>query len=387
MRSIAGYDEIVARPGRRAALQVTVTPPGGSAMDITDLVKSVMVTDNLSGDPSTAEVALSRSRQSWNDPLGTGSPLAPGGRMAVKMGETGGSLVTVFDGEIATGSTSADSPVARTRLQAVGGYRAWWSRQVTSPGYTAQTRDAIVQDLFQRFGGLSAGDFDLPGGTETLAYLQVMGRPIMEAARDIYAPAERVPWWDPGQGKLSTLSLAIPDAADLVVPVTLRGRCELQWTVPEATRVLVQGGSVRDLVRIEIGEWPLPDRYQTGNPGLIYQDPPAGVRWASGNKSDNVEPPSPYWADANDTPESRHWDSYNEGDYLWVQLYGEYSPDVGTGYRGPDGVRFLINDDGSSVSLVEITEYPGDPSGAQGYVVEERWNADARCQSCQSSSE
>jgi len=377
MRTITGYDSVVQQPGRSTAIEVILTPMGGTPMDVSAIVRSLRVSDTLERRPSEATVEFSRKTEEWSDPFVASSPLAAGGRLSISMGERGGVLTRIFDGEIVGGSTSSEDPVAHGPLRAVGGYHTWWRRPITSGVYSSEDSDDIIDDLFQTWGNLGAEDFDLPGDGITLRRLQVVERTLMDVAYDIYAPAEHVPWWDPVRRKLATLSSTIPVTADLILSNHLRGHLSMGWNAPEATRIYLHGGTLQGEVRIEIGPWTTPHNILTD-----YRQ--EGVRWASGSKTDWANPP--YWADANDTVPSRHTGTYNPGEYLWIEFLYDWAPTTGTGYRGPEGVRFLQNNPLVStdpVSTVEIRVEAGTPwADILGFVTTERWDADDEIMLC-----
>ena len=374
MRTISGYSP--EQPERSLAIQVVCTPIGGSPTDITDVVQAVEVTDTLQRSPSEARVTLARQPEGWSDPIGDpASPLSVGSRLSIRMGERGGIMTQVFEGEISGGGTDSDDPLARTSIQAVSGYASWWSKAVTSPVYENADSDDIVEDLFTRWGKLSApGDFDLPGASRILGYLQSIEQPIMPIAFDIYEPTECVPWWDPVQEKLSTLPCDIPSAADLTLAPVLRGGLSLSWARLRGTRVCVQAGTLRGITRIEIGEWTTPANL----PGGDFRE--EGVRWASGNKSDWAYPP--YWAKSDES--GIHYGQWQAGDCLWIHFIYDSAPSTGNGYLGPEGIRFVMNNPAIStdpVSAVQIrAEEGGIDDWAAGKPYLERWSEAGNCQ-------
>ncbi len=384
MRIISGYDPT--GPDRETAIEVTATPAGESAVDITDIVRSVRVMDTLERAPSTAQLELERQPESWNDPVGdSSSPLTPGSRLEIKMGERGGTMTRIFDGEILSGETGEQDPAARTPIRAVGGRQHWWKRKVVSEVYTSQDSDNIVKDMFQDFGGLGPTEFDLPGDGRIITYLQTFERPIMAVAFDLYEPAEHVPWWDPVQQKLSTLDCDIPASADVTLPRSLRRDPKFGWQVPEATRVIVDGGTLRNVERVEVNTWStVVNRLSTGE---LYDE---GVRWAAGTKTDALVrsalyTDSPYWADA--WGNNPHWGIWQQGDYLYIN-FAKNLMDTSwgdDGYKGPVGIRFLTNNPAIStepVSILVFTQTFGEKGLWQGAVFEEEFSTVENRQRC-----
>ena len=352
MRAIVGYTPDVV--GRTTAIAVVATRIGGPPVDISSSVISLEVTDTLDRSPSTAKLTLSREAETWGDPAtDPTSPLAIGARLSITMGDWGGTQTQVFEGQIIGGGTDTDDPLAHTSVAAVGGYASWWNRRVTSPEYINQDSDDITADLFVTWGELAfPGDFDLPGAGRNLGFMQVLERPIMDVAHDIYGPTEAVPWWDPVQEKLSTLPSDIPIVADLTLADLARGGFKSTWVKPRGTRVSVQAGTQRDITRIEIDRWTTP----------LNKDPlgddirKEGVRWASGSKGDWALPA--YWAHDDET--GQHYGVYDPGppkDYLWVRFLKDETGPAGAGYVGPEGVRFVQNDPLISTDPVSVIQF------------------------------
>jgi len=389
VRVVAGYAGIPESAGRSGVLQVIATPPGGAPVDITDVVKSVSVTDTLDRSASSASVELSRKVEAWQDPVGDPtSPLSSGGRLAVHMGERGGTLVRVFEGEIMGSSTATQDPVARTSIRAVGGYARWWKKSVVSPFTAMVDSDTFVVNLFEAFGELTApGDFDLPGEGIVLTHIQVLNRPIMEAAYDIYEFRSLVPWWDPVQLKLSTLPADIPVAADITLDKANRRDIEIGMEAPEATRIMLDGGTLRNIHRVEIDTWPtLHNTDEIG--GDYFRE---GVAWESGSKTDIVarslpaQLPPVYWADL--FRGGIHYGVWGAGDCLWLDFAKNYAEGAfgADGYKGPEGVRFLTNDPLVStdpVSIVVFTDWFGLEEDYQGYVFDEEFSVAENRQRC-----
>lgn len=379
MRVIAGYTPEA--PARRTRLRVTVSD-GITSIDLTALyiVEAASVTDSARREASSATVELQRREEAWNDPIGdASSPLSLGNRLLIEMGEEGGVLTAIFEGEITDCGTGAESPGARTTLQAMSGREQWWNLPRTSPLYTTEETDAIVVDLFERYGGLTApADFDLPGISRVIGRLQGMEKPIMATALDLYEPSDLMPWWDPVSLKLSTLDLSVPGVPDLVLSDAVRGSIELDVRPPEATRVKLAGGTKHNVVRLEIGEWTTPANYL---PGANRRQ--AGVEWARGGKADWHLPPF-YARIADDDPLWRWWGvwelaAHPPQDWLWVIYQSEWDTD-GTGYRGPEGVEFAVNDPGISTDAVSHAELVPEGWGAgvvdiTTFVTQERFGA------------
>jgi len=360
MRAIASYDPAV--PGRSVQLRVEATIPGGATTDISDAISRLSVTDTLERSPSKASVEISRGPQAWTDPLGgRSSPMAAGNRLKIEMGERGGAWVTVFEGEVLEGGTSASMPSARATLEAVGGQRRWWDLPITSPVYEAVTPQAIITDLFERYGGLEAGDISLPALAVEIAYLQVLERPIMDVAFDLLEPQGYIPWWNPETLRLETLIATLKIAPDVELAGVLRDSIDLSWPAPDQTRTTLQAGSLRDQARVEIGAWTFPL-----DPASRAQ-PPEGVNWARGSKADTIPPGGAgvdcFWGLPDGSGLHVGWGI--AGDWLWVPMSGDWKAIAGAGgwgYRGPEGVRFLYNDPLESTeptSMVLFTEvYP-----------------------------
>jgi hypothetical protein len=352
--------------------------------DITSVVQGVRVTDTLERSPSTAAIGLSRQVEAWEDPIGNDAALLQAGTaITVEMREYGmASWVRIFDGEIISGKLSSELPIARNVINAVSGKEMWWTKPVTFEEYTATDTDDIVEDLFVDHGGLATpADFDLPGVARVLTWVQGIEQSIMELAFKLYEPMDRVPYWDPVQQKLSTLDTSIPIAADLVLSDVDKARLSFDWGFPSATRVSMQGGALRDLQRIEIGYWPTPSDRAAGNPLK-----PEGVRWASGSKHDWAEPP--WWAESDGS--NPHYGVYDAGppkDYLWVRFLYDWAPTTGTGYRGPEGIEFILNDPLVSTDPVSQGRYRVEQGSLSStyfqFTVEtERFDADEQIQLC-----
>jgi len=393
VRVIAGYAGIPESASRNAVFQVIATGPGGAPTDITDVVKSIRVSDTLGRASSVASVELSRKVEAWDDPVGDpASPLAAGGRLAIHMGERDGTLVRVFEGEITGSSTGTQDPVARTPVRAVGGYVRWWKNQVTSAEVTFENSDVFVEDLFEAYGELiGPGDFDLPGEGIVLTTAQVLGRPIMDAAYDVYEFRSFVPWWDPVQLKLSTLAADIPAAADITLAVANRRDIDVGQRAPEGTRIQLDGGTLQGIERVEIDTWPtLHNLDFVGAPADYFFE---GVAWEQGSKNDATARslpatfPSPYWADAGRTAPSIQYGAWVAGNWLWLDfaknlMTGALGAD---GYKGPEGVQFLLNLPMVStdpVSILLFTETFGVAADYYGEIFDEEFEAATNRQRC-----
>jgi len=354
MRTIAGYTGVPEAEVRGTQLRIIATSILGVPTDLTNVVRSVSVSDSCLRTASSATVELSRDAAAvWEDPIGgVDSPLTPGSHLSIEMGERDGTLVRIFDGTITEGDLGSDFPAARDSITAIGGKPEWWTTQLTTAIYTAGNVSDLVEAIFVAHGGLIApGDFDLPAATRVITKIQGINVPIMNLAADLYEPLEYCPWWDPTQQKLSTLDCAIaPLSATPVIPSLLladaqRGQLRLQWREPEATRVLVRGGSRGIQRRLEVAEWEMP--------GPLTDSGDSGVDWASGSKNDKYD--DVWWADITGLPKNHG--ARAAGEYLWVQLHSEWGED-GWGYRGPGGVDFLVG--GSHIEI--------DPSSTLGFL-------------------
>ena len=348
MKVIAGYDATVTGSTKRGSIiRVICTRPGPVAIDITSAVQVVSVTDTLEPAPSRASVQISRGMaDGWLDPTAALSPWEPGNRISIEMGEVGGVLTCIFEGTIMSGGDNSGVPEARNTIQAIGGNAQWWQRRVTTENYLATDTDDIVEDVFETWGGLTApGDFNLPGVARILSAMQSLEQAIMPLAFDLYAAQSVIPWWDPVALQLTTLDAAIPGGPDIILPDVQRSQLNLSWATPDSTRVRLEGGVQQPVVRVEIGQWTTPYNKFVVGPDNRH----VGLRWASGGINDAHEPP--FWAQSDGTfPHGGLWAA---GDYLWVEFYGQQ--DVGgDGYRGPEGVEWIMNDPLVSVDPVNF---------------------------------
>ena len=328
-----GYAAATALTKRTSIIRVICGP---ASTDITSAVQAVSVTDTLEMAPSRASVQISRGMaDGWVDPTTANSPWAPGNHISIEMSEVGLALVCIFEGVIVSGGDNSGVPEARNTIQAIGGNPQWWSRAVTTQNYLAQETDFIVEDVFKTWGGLAAGDFTLPGFGRILSAMQSLERAIMPLAFDLYATQDLIPWWDPAALKLTTLDAAKPGAVDVVLPDVQRRQLNLSWATPNPTRVRLEGGVQQPVVRVEIGQWTTPYNKFVVGPDNRH----VGLRWASGGINDAHEPP--YWAQ--EFGGAPHGGLWLAGDYLWVEFYGQIDAPGGIGYRGPEGVEWIMN--------------------------------------------